>query len=195
MSEHLVVSVAGLEVKSQFETGRCEQSLERRESWLTKVPFVGGDHGRGDACTLCQLPLAQSGFHAGEYEDRGRGGSQLIRLCHGTIVLQFLLHYFVRIPSSSSSIRARLSQGLSPHDRMLGMTRVGVHEAKTHLSELLRRVATGEEILIVRGGQPAARLVPVEQAGKRLLGTCPDIRIAADFDAPLPDDVIDTFYR
>jgi prevent-host-death family protein len=75
------------------------------------------------------------------------------------------------------------------------MTRVGVHEAKTHLSELLRRVATGEEILIVRGGQPAARLVPVEQAGKRLLGTCPDIRIAEDFDAPLPEDVIDTFYR
>jgi antitoxin (DNA-binding transcriptional repressor) of toxin-antitoxin stability system len=56
-------------------------------------------------------------------------------------------------------------------------------------------VATGEEILIVRGGQPAAKLVPVDQLGKRLLGTCPEIRVAEDFDAPLPDDLVDTFYR
>jgi len=75
------------------------------------------------------------------------------------------------------------------------VTKVGVHEAKTHLSELLRRVATGEEILIVRGGQPAAKLVPVDQLGKRPLGTCPEIRVGEDFDAPLPDDVVDTFYR
>jgi prevent-host-death family protein len=75
------------------------------------------------------------------------------------------------------------------------MTRVGVHQAKTHLSELLRRVAAGEEILIVRGGQPAAKLVPVDQLGKRPLGTCPEIRVPDDFDAPLPDDLIDTFYR
>jgi len=75
------------------------------------------------------------------------------------------------------------------------MTTVGVHEAKTHFSELLRRVAAGEEIIIVRGGQPAAKLVPVDQRGNRPLGTCPDIRVADDFDAPLPDDVVDTFYR
>jgi prevent-host-death family protein len=75
------------------------------------------------------------------------------------------------------------------------MTRVGVHQAKTHLSELLRRVAAGEEILIVRGGQPAAKLVPVDQLGRRPLGTCPEIRVPDDFDAPLPDDLVDTFYR
>jgi len=75
------------------------------------------------------------------------------------------------------------------------MTQVGVHEAKTHLSELLRRVAAGEEILILRGGQPAAKLVPVDQVGKRALGTCPEIRVADDFDAPLPDELIDPFYR
>ncbi|HVC40414.1 MAG TPA: type II toxin-antitoxin system prevent-host-death family antitoxin [Candidatus Saccharimonadales bacterium] len=75
------------------------------------------------------------------------------------------------------------------------MTQVGVHEAKTHLSELLRRVAAGEEILIVRGGQPAAKLVPVREVGKRQLGTCPEIRIAGDFDAPLPDALVDPFYR
>lgn len=69
-----------------------------------------------------------------------------------------------------------------------------MHEAKTHLSELLRRVAAGEEILIVRGGQPAAKLVPVHQLGKRPLGTCPDIRVADDFDSPLPEDLVDAFY-
>ena len=70
-----------------------------------------------------------------------------------------------------------------------------MHQAKTHLSELLRRVAAGEEILIVRGGQPAAKLVPVDQLGRRPLGTCPEIRVPDDFDAPLPDDLVDTFYR
>ncbi len=63
------------------------------------------------------------------------------------------------------------------------MTRVGVHEAKTNLSSLLRRVAAGEEIVITNGGEPAARLVPIVAAGKQRIGlfsgqfTVPD-----DFD-------------
>jgi prevent-host-death family protein len=64
------------------------------------------------------------------------------------------------------------------------MTRVGVHEAKTNLSSLLRRVAAGEEIVITNGGEPAARLLPIVAAGKQRIGlfsgqfTVPD-----DFDA------------
>ena len=42
------------------------------------------------------------------------------------------------------------------------MTEVGVHEAKTHLSRLLRRVAAGEEIAIDQRRTPAARLVPID---------------------------------
>ncbi|MCP5517379.1 MAG: type II toxin-antitoxin system Phd/YefM family antitoxin [Verrucomicrobiales bacterium] len=47
---------------------------------------------------------------------------------------------------------------------------VSVHEAKTHLSRLLTRVAAGEEVIIHRHGRPAARLVscepePVERQG------------------------------
>ena len=74
------------------------------------------------------------------------------------------------------------------------MTTVGVHEAKTHLSRLLRRVAAGEEILITSGGRPAARLVPVEQPKEREFGideglfTVPD-----DFDEPLPDEMLSLF--
>jgi len=75
------------------------------------------------------------------------------------------------------------------------MAQVGVHEAKTHLSDLLRRVASGEEITISRGGRPVARLVPVARSGRQIgrdrgLFTVPD-----DFDAPLPDEVLEDFER
>lgn len=41
------------------------------------------------------------------------------------------------------------------------MTTVGVHEAKTRLSQLLRDVERGEEVVVTRGGKPVARIVPV----------------------------------
>jgi len=37
---------------------------------------------------------------------------------------------------------------------------VNVHEAKTHLSRLLKRVEDGERVVISRGGTPVADLVP-----------------------------------
>ena len=40
------------------------------------------------------------------------------------------------------------------------MESVGAYEAKTHLPQLLDRVARGEEIQITRNGRPVARLVP-----------------------------------
>ena len=40
------------------------------------------------------------------------------------------------------------------------ITRINVHQAKTHLSELLQRVEKGEEVLICRNGLPVADLVP-----------------------------------
>ena len=47
------------------------------------------------------------------------------------------------------------------------MATVGAFDAKTHLSALLDRVATGESITITRHGIPAAMLVPVGQAAAR----------------------------
>lgn len=72
---------------------------------------------------------------------------------------------------------------------------VNTHEAKTQLSRLLRRVAAGEEITIANRGVPVARLVPISKPkSRRQLGTYGDtIRIADDFDAPLPDDILDAF--
>jgi len=48
------------------------------------------------------------------------------------------------------------------------MDTVGAFEAKTHLSELLDRVAKGEKITITRHGIPAALLVPVAESGTKL---------------------------
>lgn len=74
------------------------------------------------------------------------------------------------------------------------MTEVSVHEAKTHLSRLLRRVAGGEEIVIARGGKPVARLVPLEGARQRELGRDRGLLvIAEDFDAPLSEDELAAF--
>jgi prevent-host-death family protein len=39
---------------------------------------------------------------------------------------------------------------------------VGAYEAKTHLAQLLDRVAEGERIVITRHGKPAAVLAPVD---------------------------------
>jgi prevent-host-death family protein len=76
------------------------------------------------------------------------------------------------------------------------MVEVGVHEAKTHLSQLLRRVAAGEEIVIAKGGKPIARLVPAEGPKWRELGRDRGLfDVAADFDAPLPEEILADFER
>lgn len=75
------------------------------------------------------------------------------------------------------------------------MIEVGVHEAKTHLSRLLKQVEGGEEVLIKRGDRPVAKLVPVERQ-RRLLGGDEGLFVVPDdFDDPLPDDELDLWYR
>ncbi|HYL82824.1 MAG TPA: type II toxin-antitoxin system Phd/YefM family antitoxin [Candidatus Angelobacter sp.] len=75
------------------------------------------------------------------------------------------------------------------------MKQVNTYEARTHLSQLLRRVAAGEEITIANRGVPVARMVPVStKKSKRKLGFYGDaIKISGDFDAPLPGEILDAF--
>jgi prevent-host-death family protein len=69
------------------------------------------------------------------------------------------------------------------------MAQVGVHEAKTHLSRLLRRVAAGEVIVIAKGGTPLARLVPIHSRVRRDLGRDSGaVVLHEDFDAPLAEN-------
>jgi len=72
---------------------------------------------------------------------------------------------------------------------------VNVHDAKTHLSKLLERVEKGEEVILARAGKPVAKLVPIVPARRPLRPGLMKgrMRIAADFDAPLPDDLLERF--
>jgi len=75
-----------------------------------------------------------------------------------------------------------------------GVVRVGVHEAKTRLSQLLRLVDGGQEVEISRGGEPVAKIVPIRSPEKRRLGTDEGVFVVPDdFDAPLPDEVLADF--
>ncbi len=78
------------------------------------------------------------------------------------------------------------------------MSQVNIHEAKTHLSRLVKEAANGKEIIIAIAGKPAARLMPLEATPtkKRKPGRLKGkIRIAGDFDAPLPDELLRQFNK
>jgi prevent-host-death family protein len=63
-----------------------------------------------------------------------------------------------------------------------------LYDAKTALSRLVDRAAAGEEIVIAKAGSPRAKLVPVRRtrAQRKPGGWEGKVRIAKDFDAPLP---------
>ena len=69
---------------------------------------------------------------------------------------------------------------------------LNLYEAKSHLSELVERAASGEEIIIAKAGKPMARLVPIQRQkrprlasvmGRNILGVT---YIAPDFEEDLP---------
>jgi prevent-host-death family protein len=73
------------------------------------------------------------------------------------------------------------------------MAEVGVHQAKTTLSQLLRRVEAGEEVTILRGGIPVARLVPVTVVRRQLGQDVGKLVVPDDFDAPLDEATLERF--
>lgn len=72
---------------------------------------------------------------------------------------------------------------------------VSIYEAKTRLSHLVDRALRGEQVVITRHGRPVARLVAAAppRPPRRLGALRGKIRVAADFDAPLPDDLLALF--
>jgi prevent-host-death family protein len=64
-------------------------------------------------------------------------------------------------------------------------TTVNVHEAKTRLSELLKRVEAGEEITIARSGKPVAKLSAVEPPKRRFHFM--DVTVPDDFFEPMTE--------
>lgn len=70
------------------------------------------------------------------------------------------------------------------------MAYVTIHVAKTTFSKLVARVMAGEEIVIARGSQPVARLVPLEHGrSKRKFGALRGkLTVPPSFFDPLPAD-------
>lgn len=75
------------------------------------------------------------------------------------------------------------------------MKRVTIHQAKTNLSRLIEDASKGEEIVIARGREPVARLVPLsDQKGRRRPGSLKGkLRVGPEFFDPLPTSELDAW--
>ena len=65
-----------------------------------------------------------------------------------------------------------------------------MHKAKTHLSQLIADAEAGEEVVIMRGSEPAVRLVPVNEPVpcRRFGALAGQVTMTPSFFDPLPDD-------
>lgn len=73
------------------------------------------------------------------------------------------------------------------------MRTVDISYAKSQLSKLLERVASGEEVVILKGGQPVAKLVPFTAAVRRPGSLRGRLRVGVGFDDPLPGELLRAF--
>ena len=74
---------------------------------------------------------------------------------------------------------------------------VNIHEAKTNLSKLLKKVKEGQEIIIARAGNPVARLVPyTDKPSRRVPGSAKEkIFISPGFNDPLQEEILREFEK
>ena len=89
-----------------------------------------------------------------------------------------------------------LGRGLSPIDYNSGMSNISLQELAHDPAALLDRVEAGERIVVVRGGRPVAELRPIASVPlvPRPFGLAAGtFTVPADFDSPLPDDILREF--
>ncbi|MFZ2854797.1 MAG: type II toxin-antitoxin system Phd/YefM family antitoxin [Rhodocyclaceae bacterium] len=75
------------------------------------------------------------------------------------------------------------------------MEQVNIYEAKTHFSKYVEQAESGQDVIIARGGKQVARLTSIEpkKTPVRFGVLKGKVRVAADFDEPLPDAVLAGF--
>lgn len=78
------------------------------------------------------------------------------------------------------------------------METVNIHDAKTHLSRLVDRVAKGETVIIAKAGKPMVKLVPLDQpvavdTSRRYGGLRGQLKIPEDFDTMMADEIAEMF--
>lgn len=75
------------------------------------------------------------------------------------------------------------------------MEHVNIYEAKTHFSKYVELAESGQDVIIARGGKQVAKLTAIQPKQRPIrFGVLKGmVRVAADFDAPLPDDMLASF--
>lgn len=77
------------------------------------------------------------------------------------------------------------------------MIKINIHEAKTHLSRYLKRLAKGETIILCRRNVPIAEIrpIPPDRKSRRPIGLAKgEFQIPPEFFEPLPPEVLASFY-
>ena len=73
------------------------------------------------------------------------------------------------------------------------MTQIQAHEIENYL----HKVEAGETLIITRAGKPIAQMMPIKSSAiqsPRPFGLCVgEFEVPADFDAPLPNEILDAF--
>ena len=75
------------------------------------------------------------------------------------------------------------------------MEQVNIYVAKTQFSKYVELAESGQDVIIARGGKQVARLTAIQPMKRAIrFGVLKGkVRVAADFDAPLPDHVLAAF--
>ena len=75
------------------------------------------------------------------------------------------------------------------------METVNIYDAKTRLSQLVDKAASGEDVVVSRNGKPLVRITRLDVPKRPIrFGVFKGkVKIAADFDAPLPEEVLASF--
>ena len=77
------------------------------------------------------------------------------------------------------------------------MRQLNIYEVKTHFSKVVEQAHNGETIIIAKSGKPWAKIIPYDEPKKLFqFGTMQgQISVTDDFDAPLPDEIINLFEK
>jgi antitoxin (DNA-binding transcriptional repressor) of toxin-antitoxin stability system len=92
-----------------------------------------------------------------------------------------------------------LIQGMThsaPFGRIITMSTISVEDIQRNPLAFLDRIAAGEALLVMQGERPVAEVRPMSSlpTQPRPYGLCAgEFKVPADFDRPLPDDVLQEF--
>ncbi len=77
------------------------------------------------------------------------------------------------------------------------MDPVNIYDAKTRLSQLVDKAAAGEDVVVSRNGKPLVRITRLEDRKRVIRFGVLEGRftVPADFDAPLPGELLGRFER